>query len=69
MKIYNCCSLCIKESKNNGDDLIWLDSMQMCKDCYKKYQESDYNKQIMLINAIKKYRRIIEELLEENTNE
>ena len=60
--IYNCCCLCLEEDKHNGDNLIWKDSMQLCKKCYDEYSSSDYKKQIMPINAIKKYRRKIDEL-------
>ena len=66
MNIYNCCCLCLKEDKNNGDKLIWRDSMQLCKNCYDEYIKSDYEKAIMLINAIKRYRRKIEDINEEN---
>lgn len=65
LNIYNCCCLCLKEDKNNGDNLIWCDSMQLCQSCYDEYNESDYKKGIMPINAIKKYRRKLEELLQE----
>lgn len=64
MNIYNCCFLCLEEDKNNGDNLIWRDSMQLCKKCYQLYSDSEYNQQIMPINAIKRYRRKIAELLE-----
>ena len=60
LNIYNCCCLCLKEDKNNGDN-----SMQLCQSCYDEYNESDYKKGIMPINAIKKYRRKLEELLQE----
>lgn len=65
MKIYNCCSLCLEESKDNGDSLIWRDSMQLCKKCYDKYTESGYSEKNMCINAIKKYRKMLSDLLEE----
>lgn len=67
MEIYNCCSLCLEEDKNNGDNLIWRDGLQLCESCYKEYTENEYNKEIMCVNAIKNYRRKIEEL-EEDTN-
>ena len=63
-RIYNCCSLCIKEDTNNGNNLIWCDSMQLCPECYKEFTKSDYNKHIMPINAIKKYRKVIEYITE-----
>ena len=63
MNIYNCCCLCLEEDKQNGDNLIWSDSMQLCESCYKKYNENNYNKSIMPINAIKRYRRKIDEIL------
>ena len=59
--IYNCCSLCLEEDKNNGDNLIWRDSMQLCERCYERYTENQYNKETMLINAIKMYRRKLDE--------
>lgn len=65
MNIYNCCCLCLEEDKHNGDRLIWSDGMQLCESCYKNYNESDYYKKIMPLNAIKRYRRKIQELLEE----
>lgn len=65
LNIYNCCCLCLKEDKNNGNNLIWCDSMQLCQNCYDEYNESDYKKQIMPINAIKKYRRKVEDLIQE----
>ena len=63
-KIYNCCSLCIKEDTNDGKNLIWCDSMQLCPECYNEYNESEYKKHTMTINAIKKYRKIIEYIME-----
>lgn len=65
MNIYKCCSLCLEEDKHNGDNLIWNDGMQLCETCYKNYTKNDYNKRIMPLNAIKRYRRKIAELLEE----
>lgn len=62
-KIYNCCSLCLEEDTNEGKNLIWCDSMILCSKCYKEYNESDYNKIIMPINAIKKYRNVISNLI------
>ena len=62
MKIDNCCCLCIEESKNNGDDLIWKDGLQLCQECYNRYSESGYNEKIMALNAIKKYRNLIRKL-------
>ena len=63
MKIYNCCCLCLEEDKNNGDNLIWSDGMQLCESCYNHYtQDGDYIKHIMPLNAIKRYRRKIDEL-------
>lgn len=64
MNIYNCCCLCLEEDKNDGDNLIWNDGMQLCESCYKNYTENDYYKKIMPINAIKRYRRKINELQE-----
>lgn len=58
--IYNCCSLCLKEDKNNGDGLIWRDGLQLCQACYEKYTKNAYNEKTMLMNAIKKYRREID---------
>lgn len=55
--IYNMCSLCLKTVGN--DNLIWSDGLQMCEHCHDKYIENDYNKQCMQINAIKKYRKIL----------
>lgn len=65
MNIYNCCCLCLEEDKNNGDNLIWYDSMQLCESCYDNYLKNEYEKKIMPINAIKRYRRKIDELLED----
>lgn len=65
MSIYKCCSLCLEEDKHDGDDLIWSDGMQLCETCYKNYTKNDYNKKIMPLNAIKRYRRKINELQEE----
>lgn len=58
MKIENCCSLCLSEDCQNGDNLIWRDGMQLCKNCYEEYSRYAYYIQHgMLINAIKLYRR------------
>ncbi len=59
--IYNCCCLCLEEDKNNGGNLIWNDGMQLCKRCYDRYTENPNNEKVMLINAIKSYRRILDE--------
>jgi len=64
MIIYNCCSLCLKEDKNNGDNLIWVDGMQLCKQCYNKYNKNEYEARSMKINAIRKYRYKLNEILE-----
>ena len=69
MNIYNCCCLCLEKDKNNGDSLIWIDGMQLCKSCYKNYTESDYYAKIMPLNAIKRYRRMIADITEEYKNE
>ena len=68
MNIYNCCCLCLEKDKNNGDSLIWIDGMQLCKSCYKNYTESDYYAKIMPLNAIKRYRRMIADITEEYKN-
>lgn len=60
--IYNCCCLCLEEDKHNGDTLIWNDGLQLCKSCYNHYTENDYNKRIMPLNAIKRYRRKIADM-------
>ena len=57
MKIENCCSLCLSEDCQNGDNLIWRDGMQLCKNCYEEYSRYEYKQQGMLVNAIKLYRR------------
>lgn len=54
------CSLCFEKSKNRGDDLIWLDSLQLCQKCYDKYTKSAYNQRTMLINSLKCYRKLVE---------
>lgn len=59
--IYETCCLCLKDTGDKGDSLIWRDSMQLCPECYKEYTKSDYKKECMLINAIKKYRKVISE--------
>ena len=69
MNIYNCCCLCLEKDKSNGDSLIWIDGMQLCKSCYKNYTESDYYAKIMPLNAIKRYRRMIADITEEYKNE
>lgn len=69
MNIYNCCCLCLEKDKNNGDSLIWIDGMQLCKSCYKNYTESDYYAKIMPLNAIKRYRRMIADITEKYKNE
>ena len=65
MNIYKCCCLCLEEDKHNGDNLIWIDGMQLCENCYQVYTDNDYNKRIMPVNAIKRYRRKTAELLKE----
>lgn len=57
--IYERCTLCLCETGDNGNSLIWYDSMQLCKRCYERYNKSDYDKHCMLVNSIKKYRRIL----------
>lgn len=57
MKIENCCSLCLSEDCQNGDNLIWRDGMQLCKNCYEEYSRYEYIQHGMLINALKLYRR------------
>ena len=52
--VYERCSLCLKETEDKGNSLIWRDSLQLCPECYERYTKSDYNKECMLINAIKK---------------
>lgn len=54
------CALCFKKSEKRGDDLIWLDSLQLCPKCYEKYRESAYNQRVMLINSLKCYRKLVE---------
>lgn len=53
------CCLCFKKSEKHGDDLIWKDSLQLCKKCYDKYSESPYNQRVMMLNSIKCYRKLI----------
>ena len=72
MSIYNSCSLCLEKDKDNGDNLVWYDGLQLCRTCYENYIKSDYNKKIMPLNAIRRYRREIEERetrLQEEINE
>lgn len=64
MKISNCCTLCLQEDENNVDNLIWIDSMQLCENCYNKYQTSIYDRQNILINSLKRYRRKIAKIYE-----
>lgn len=59
--VYESCSLCLKETEDKGNSLIWRDSMQLCPECYERYTKSDYDKECMLINAIKKYRKVLSE--------
>lgn len=51
------CSLCF--DKVNEDELINRDSLQLCPDCYKKYDESAYNQRTMLLKSVKCYRRLV----------
>ena len=62
--IYNCCALCLVQSKNNGDDLINFNSMVLCQKCYDKYSSNSYEREIMPINSIRHYRKYIAEIKE-----
>lgn len=68
--IYNCCCLCLREDEHNGDDLVWYDGMQLCRTCYLWYapevRKSD--REGMLVNAIRNYRRRIYEWQNKNDN-
>lgn len=59
-KVNKRCFLCYTLDKNDGDTLIWYDSMQLCEKCYNKFKESAYNQRIGLINSVKCYRKLIE---------
>lgn len=50
------CSLCFGKCEN----LINIDSLQLCNECNEKYTKSAYNQRVMLLNSIKCYRKLIE---------
>lgn len=52
------CSLCFR--KENSENLVSKDSLQLCPKCYKKYEESPHNQRVMLLNSIKLYRKLVE---------
>lgn len=63
MKVVYKCSLCFKgETVEDYNKLINIDSLSLCENCYKRYNESEYMKKAMLCNSIRMYRRLIEKL-------
>ena len=39
--------------------MVWLDGMQLCFKCYKKFVSNPYKKNEMMTNAIRRYRKTI----------
>lgn len=63
MIVYNRCSLCFEGGTEEFyNKMINCDSLVLCPDCYRKYNENDYNKKAMLCNSIRMYRKIIEDI-------
>ena len=58
--VYERCSLCFSKDDKHGDNLIWMDGLQLCEKCHSRYIESPYNQRCMLLNSITCYRKLID---------